>query len=118
MTQLTTPPLTSATMPDGTATMNGTAAKAAPTSTVKRYPQTTFQETVIDPNSFYGSLRAVFADKVLKTQLDQLKKQGSYDAFQLKWHPAYDVRPLHGANARDDGIPPSLFWESDSGGKL
>ncbi|KAL7424687.1 hypothetical protein Q5752_000371 [Cryptotrichosporon argae] len=79
------------------------------------HPQTTYAETTIVPDSFYGSLRTLFADRVLKTQLDQLRKQGSYDAFRLGWCPTYDVRRLTGAKTRLDGIPPSLFWESDVG---
>lgn len=67
----------------------------------------------VEPSSFYGRLRDIYANRVLKTQLEQLRKQGSYDAFKLHWHPAYDVRPLRGARTRSDGIPPSLFWESD-----
>lgn len=86
----------------------------------------------IEPNSFYGKLRKTYSDKVLKTQLEQLKKQGSYDAFDLQWHPAYDVNRLHGgkvgvsptlpsephvnsAHIQVTGNPPSLFWESDVG---
>jgi hypothetical protein len=68
-----------------------------------------------DPNSFFGKLRSLYASTVLQTQLDQMKKQGSYEAFNLKWHKAYDVRPLKAARCRMDGIPPSLFWESDVG---
>jgi hypothetical protein len=37
---------------------------------------------------------------VLKTQLEQMRKQGSYDAFSLKWHPKYDVRRLRGGMTR------------------
>jgi hypothetical protein len=76
------------------------------------HPQTSYAETTVEPSGFYGKLRAIYADKVLKTQLEQLKAQGSYEAFKLKWHPAYDVRPLKKARTRQDGIPPSLFWES------
>ncbi|OCF78892.1 hypothetical protein I204_00836 [Kwoniella mangroviensis CBS 8886] len=78
-------------------------------------PQETYDLTSIEPDSFYGKLRDLYAEKVLKTQLEQLKKQGSYDAFKLQWHPAYEVRRLYGGKARTDGIPPSLFWESDVG---
>jgi hypothetical protein len=89
----------------------------------------------IEPSSFFGKLRNLYWETVLDTQLNQLKKQGSYDAFRLKWHPAYDVRRLKGGMTRvsplclvggfrgadesnwrcaqTDGIPPSLFWESD-----
>ncbi|WWC63757.1 uncharacterized protein I303_106362 [Kwoniella dejecticola CBS 10117] len=78
-------------------------------------PQETYNLTSVEPGSFYGKLRSLYADKVLKTQLEQLKKQGSYDAFRLKWHPAYDIRRMYGGKTRTDGIPPSLFWESDVG---
>ncbi|KAK8861777.1 hypothetical protein IAR55_002600 [Kwoniella newhampshirensis] len=78
-------------------------------------PQETYFLTSVNTESFYGKLRNLYSNQVLKTQLDQLKKQGSYDAFKLGWHPAYDVRRLTGAKTRVDGIPPSLFWESDVG---
>lgn len=52
----------------------------------------------IDPQSFYGKLRTFYAAKVLKTQLDQLRKQGSYDAFRLKWHPKYDIARVRGGH--------------------
>jgi hypothetical protein len=71
--------------------------------------------TGFDKDSFLGKLRSLYASTVLDTQLAQMKKQGSYEAFNLKHHPAYDVRPLKGARSRQDGIPPSLFWESDVG---
>lgn len=82
---------------------------------------------MIDPDSFFGKVRQLYSGKVLKTQLEQLRKQGSYEAFKLKWHPTYDIRRLHKAHAlvRDrshpcadiqpDSVPPSLFWESDVG---
>lgn len=66
----------------------------------RSHPQTSFVETSIDTSSFFGKLRKLYSEKVLKTQLDQLKHQGSYDAFKLEWHPAYDVRRLHGGNTR------------------
>lgn len=67
------------------------------------HPQTSFSETTIDTSSFFGKLRKLYSEKVLKTQLEQLKHQGSYDAFKLKWHPAYDVRPLKGGKTRVSG---------------
>ena len=63
-------------------------------------PQVSFSETQISPSSFFGKLRKLYSEQVLKTQLDQLKNQGSYDAFKLEWHPAYEVRRLHGAKMR------------------
>ncbi|ORY29330.1 hypothetical protein BCR39DRAFT_559136 [Naematelia encephala] len=92
---------------------NGHSHKASYTH--RPHPQETFAATAVKPESFYGKLRYLYANQVLKTQLEQLKKQGSYDAFKLKWHPTYDIRRLTGAHPRPDGIPPSLFWESDIG---
>ena len=55
---------------------------------------------MIDPDSFFGKLRAIYSDKVIKTQLDQLKKSGAFKAFDLKWQPKYDMKRLYGARAR------------------
>ena len=55
---------------------------------------------MIDRNSFFGKIRAIYGGTVLKTQLEQLKKQGSYDAFDMKWQDIYNVRRLHGAKTR------------------
>lgn len=66
----------------------------------RAHPQTSFAETSIDTSSFFGKLRKLYAEKVLKTQLEQMKHQGSYDAFKLEWHPAYEVRRLHGGKTR------------------
>jgi hypothetical protein len=66
----------------------------------RAHPQTSFAETSIDTSSFFGKLRKLYSEKVLKTQLEQLKHQGSYDAFKLEWHPAYEVRRLHGGRTR------------------
>jgi hypothetical protein len=41
---------------------------------------------------------------VLFTQLQQMRKQGSYDAFDLKWREVYEVRPLKGARTRVSGV--------------
>lgn len=71
-------------------------------------PQVSFSETNISPSSFFGKLRKLYSEQVLKTQLDQLKNQGSYDAFKLGWHPAYDVRRLHGAKMRVSHKAPAL----------
>ncbi|KXT03233.1 hypothetical protein AC578_4808 [Pseudocercospora eumusae] len=86
----------------------------------RAHPQDTYVQTTFDPESFYGRLRQLYADRVLKTQLDQLKKQGSYYAFNLKWNPKYDIGRLHGGKcavlkiARPlTGSPISLFWDSD-----
>lgn len=61
--------------------------------------------SVIDPESFYGKLRKIYAEKVVRTQLDRLKQQGSYDAFDLKWHPAYEVNRLKGGCVCVSDIP-------------
>lgn len=53
-------------------------------------------EAVFDEEGFYGRLRSVYSETVLKTQLDQLRKQGSYEAFKLGWHPKYDIARLYG----------------------
>jgi len=73
-------------------------------------PQVSFSETNISPSSFFGKLRKLYSEQVLKTQLDQLKNQGSYDAFKLGWHPAYDVRRLHGAKMRVSCEGASVSW--------
>jgi hypothetical protein len=59
--------------------------------------------SAIDPTSFIGKLRALYAGTVLKTQLEQMRKQGSYDAFRLGWNDKYDVRRLKGAMTRVSG---------------
>lgn len=79
------------------------------------HPQLTFAETseysriccatqlttvAIAPDSFFGQLRGLYAATVLKTQLDQLRKQGSYDAYELKWKPVYKVRRTKGAKCQ------------------
>nr|XP_019046144.1 hypothetical protein I302_04884 [Kwoniella bestiolae CBS 10118]OCF25074.1 hypothetical protein I302_04884 [Kwoniella bestiolae CBS 10118] len=69
---------------------------------------------VIDGDSFYGKIRTVYSERVLKTQLEQLRKQGSYDAFKLGWHPKYDIQKLHGGKCTIYS-PPTLFWDSDVG---
>lgn len=55
---------------------------------------------VFEPNSFFGKLRALYSGQVLQTQLEQLRKQGSYDAFKLEWKEVYNVRRLHKGNSR------------------
>ncbi|WWD18867.1 hypothetical protein CI109_103322 [Kwoniella shandongensis] len=78
------------------------------------HPQETFSQTVIDVDSFYGKIRALYSERVLKTQLDQLRKQGSYNAFKLGWHPKYEINRVYGGKC---GMitPPTLFWDSDVG---
>lgn len=81
-------------------TMVGINGAANGSASYRPHPQVSFQATDIEPSSFFGRLRSLYAGVVLKTQLDQLKKQGSYDAFKLEWHPVYDVRRLKGAMTR------------------
>jgi hypothetical protein len=83
---------------NGNGTSNGHA--NGHTKDERPHPQVTFAETSIDPASFFGKLRKLYSEQVLKTQLEQLRHQGSYDAFKLEWHPAYEVRRLHGAKTR------------------
>ncbi|WWC95590.1 hypothetical protein V866_002455 [Kwoniella sp. B9012] len=78
------------------------------------HPQETFHQTSIANDSFFGKIRAIYAQRVLKRQLDQLRKQGSYEAFKLGWHPKYDVDKLQGAKCTISS-PPTLFWDSDVG---
>ena len=68
---------------------------------------------MIDPKSFYGKLRALYSDKVIKTQLDQLKKSGAYKAFDLKWQPCYDVKRLYGAKARVSRQEQRIMLDAD-----
>lgn len=79
---------------------NGHAQSNGHSKDERPHPQVTFAETSIDPASFFGRLRKLYSEKVLKTQLEQLRNQGSYDAFKLEWHPTYEVRRLHGAKTR------------------
>ncbi|ORX39552.1 hypothetical protein BD324DRAFT_614130 [Kockovaella imperatae] len=79
------------------------------------HPQESFSETIISPESFFGDLRSLFVQTVLLTQLQQLRKQGSYHAFNLQWNTKYDIRKLHGAKCPILGSPPTLYWDSDVG---
>jgi uncharacterized protein len=67
------------------------------------YPQETFHQTTFAPSSFWAKRRSVVRNNTLHTQLELLKSTGRYDAFRLKWHPAYS----QGHKA--------LFWDSDVG---
>lgn len=67
---------------------------------VNQYYITMMTPAAIEPTSFFGRLRRLYSDVVLKTQLEQLRKQGTYNAFKLGWHPVYDVRRLYGAKTR------------------
>ncbi|RDW89779.1 hypothetical protein BP6252_01811 [Coleophoma cylindrospora] len=65
------------------------------------YPQETFYQTSFSPSSFWAKRRSIVRKNTLHTQLEILKSTGRYEAFRLKWHPAYD-----------DGYK-ALFWDSD-----
>lgn len=65
------------------------------------YPQETFNHTRFTPSSFLARRRLTVRKNTLLTQLSILKSTGRYDAFRLKWHPAYN--PGYKA----------LFWDSD-----
>ncbi|ORY23683.1 hypothetical protein BCR39DRAFT_472930 [Naematelia encephala] len=79
------------------------------------HPQETVADTVIGPESFYGKIRSIYSSRVLKTQLEQLRKQGSYDAFKLGWNDKYNINKLNGAKCLITGSPPVLYWDSDVG---
>ena len=71
------------------------------------YPQNTFAETTIYPESLIGRRRQAVSSNTLFYQLDVLKKTGRYDAFKLRWHPSYADPPLVWP------VPNHLFWDSD-----
>lgn len=56
--------------------------------------------SVVEPSSFFGQLRSLYSNTVLKAQLERMKESGAYYGFDLKWQHAYDVRPMHGAKTR------------------
>lgn len=64
---------------------------------------------VVEPESFWGKLRALYSDKVLKTQLGQMRKQGSIDGFDFRWKEIYNVRPLKGGSMRVSLCPSCAF---------
>lgn len=69
-------------------------------------PQFTFRQTTFTHPSLLLTRRNTVSRTTLHTQLAQLRANGQYDAFKLKWHPIYDDNsrwpaPLH------------LFWDSD-----
>ena len=71
------------------------------------YPQKTFHQTTIRPNTLIGRRRVAVSANTLLYQLDVLKKTGRYDAFKLEWHPSYNDPPMVWP------IPNHLFWDSD-----
>lgn len=71
------------------------------------YPQETFSQTAVSPESLLGRRRQVVSSSTLMYQLDVLKQTGRYDAFKLQWHPSYNDTPTVWP------IPNHLFWDSD-----
>ncbi|TDZ25655.1 Non-reducing end beta-L-arabinofuranosidase [Colletotrichum orbiculare MAFF 240422] len=71
-------------------------------------PQFTFRQTTFTHPSLILTRRTTICRTTLHTQLAQLRANGQYDCFKLKWHPIFDDNsrwpaPLH------------LFWDSDVG---
>ncbi|OLN93109.1 Non-reducing end beta-L-arabinofuranosidase [Colletotrichum chlorophyti] len=69
-------------------------------------PQITFRQTTFTGPSLLLTRRRTISRATIHAQLDQLRVNGQYDCFKLKWHPIYDDKsrwpaPLH------------LFWDSD-----
>lgn len=54
-----------------------------------RYPQNSFSNTTFGP-SILQDRRNTVAKVTVHTQLDNLRKTGRYDCFELQWHPIYD----------------------------
>ncbi|RYO96658.1 hypothetical protein DL765_011520 [Monosporascus sp. GIB2] len=71
------------------------------------HPQTRFTETRFHGASVLRARRRTFARTGARAQLRQLRETGRYDAFRLRWQPAYDVD-------RDRWpCPRPVFWDSD-----
>ncbi|RYP78841.1 hypothetical protein DL771_000226 [Monosporascus sp. 5C6A] len=71
------------------------------------HPQTRFAETRFHGASVLRARRRTFARTGARAQLRQLRETGRYDAFRLRWQPAYDVD-------RDRWpCPRPVFWDSD-----
>ena len=110
----------------------------------RNHPQESFAETCEFPrhgvcspstafpeDSFIGSLRRLYAEQVLVTQVSKLKETGAWHAFDLKWQDQYAEKRLEGARVRvrsrtkyfngaahgvqTEGYPPGVFAESDLG---
>ena len=71
------------------------------------YPQKTFAQTTIHPESLIGRRRETVSRNTLLYQLDVLKQTGRFDAFKLKRHPSYSDPP------NEWPVPNHLFWDSD-----
>lgn len=61
---------------------------------------TTFKASIL------SARRDVIARVTVHAQLEQLKKTGRYECFELKWHPTYNDKTSW-------PVPPHLFWDSD-----
>lgn len=71
-------------------------------------PQTTYSQTTIKPDSFWGRRRQVVRAATLRYQLDMLKETGRYDSFKSGfWHKVFDEPIGHWP------VPKHLFWDSD-----
>ncbi|KAJ4312885.1 hypothetical protein N0V94_007225 [Neodidymelliopsis sp. IMI 364377] len=70
------------------------------------HPQVTFRNTTFTGPSILATRRNTVASTTLKTQLDQFKKTGRYNCFELEWHPVYDDHSMW-------PVPKHLFWDSD-----
>ncbi len=57
------------------------------------YPQETFLNVKLAPDSFLEKKRRTASAASLKQQLGFLKITGRYEAFKLKWLPVYDEPP-------------------------
>ncbi|TKA27255.1 hypothetical protein B0A54_16150 [Friedmanniomyces endolithicus] len=73
------------------------------------YPQETFLNVKLAPDSFLEKKRRTASVASLKQQLGFMKSTGRYEAFKLKWLPVYDEPPAIWP------IGSWLFWDSDIG---
>ncbi|RYP45411.1 hypothetical protein DL768_008233 [Monosporascus sp. mg162] len=71
------------------------------------HPQTRFAETRFHGASVLRARRRTFARTGARAQLRQLRETGRYDAFRLRWQPAYDVDRYRWP------CPRPVFWDSD-----
>jgi DUF1680 family protein len=71
-------------------------------------PQSTYSHTTFTGTSTLSIRRNTIAGATIKAQLDQLRKTGRYDCFELKWKPIYGEK-------YNWPVPPHLFWDSDLG---
>jgi len=58
-----------------------------------QYPQETYLSVQLKKGSLVERKRSVSSSASLKQQLHFLKTTGRYEAFKLKWLPAYDEPP-------------------------